>query len=93
MLTKAQSHRELFIAQIRMVGREIRRKIAFVVAGPAVNRTFEQPFPDTILGTTAHLADFVQQRRHMDGIPKPSGQRRIADVLNFFHTATVTWWA
>jgi len=63
------------------------------VAGSTANRTFEQPFPDTILGTTAHLPDFVQQRRHMDGIPEPSGQRRIGRLLSCFHPATVTWQA
>jgi hypothetical protein len=40
VLAEAQSHSELFIAQLRMVGREVSGKIAFVVAGSPADSTF-----------------------------------------------------
>jgi hypothetical protein len=75
VLAETQSDRDLLIAQLRIVGREIRREIAFIVAGAAADGTSEQPLADTILWTTAHLADFMQQRRHTGGLAEPSGQR------------------
>jgi len=61
MLSKTQSHSEFFIAQIRIVGREVLGKIPLVVAGPPTNGTFKQPFTDTIFRATTHLADLTQQ--------------------------------
>jgi len=91
MLAKTQSHAKFFVTKFRVVRGEILGKIAFVVAGSPVDSAFEQPFPDTILGTTRQLADIVQQRRHMNSIPESSCQRRMGHSLKRFHKATVTW--
>ena len=61
MLAETQSHGEFFIAQVGMVGREVFRKIALVVAGPSADGTLEEPFADLIVRTTAHLANPAQQ--------------------------------
>jgi len=91
MLAKTQRHGEFLIAQFRMVGRQFDGKPPLIVAGSPADSAFEQPFSDAIPGTTTHLDDFMQQRRHMDGVPEPSGQRRIIHFLSYFHTATITW--
>jgi len=91
MLTETQSHGEFFMAQVRIVGREVFGKIPLVVAGPPADGTFEQPFADTIFRATTPLADLAQQGRHMNGIAKPSGQWRVGQLLNRFHLSTITW--
>jgi hypothetical protein len=59
MLPQAQSDAEFLIAQFGMVRRKIHGKIAFVVAGPAADSAFEQPFANAIFRTTTHLASPV----------------------------------
>ena len=61
MPAKTQSHSEFFMAQARVVWREICWKIPLVVAGPPVNGAFEQPFADSLFRTTAPLAEVAQQ--------------------------------
>lgn len=60
MVPQAQSYADLFISHFRIVGRKIRWKIAFVMAGTTGNRTFKQPFRNAIFRATAHPADFAQ---------------------------------
>ena len=91
MLAETQSDGQFFIAQVKIVGREIAGEIALIVAGPPADRTFEQPLADTIFRATAHLANFAQQWRNMDGVAEPSGQRRAAQLLSGFHVQTISW--
>lgn len=90
MLAETQSHTEFFIAEFGMVGGKIRWKIALVVTGAAAHSALEQPFPDAMFRTTAHLADLVQQRRHVGCITEPSSQWRIGRLLNGFHASNIT---
>jgi hypothetical protein len=90
MLAETQSHANFFIAQVRMIRREIAGKIALVMPGPPVNGTFEQPFADTLLMTTTQLADLSQQERHMNRIAEASGQWRAVQMFNRFHVKTIT---
>ena len=69
---RCQSATELFIALFGMVGRKIRRCIAFVVARPTANGIFQQPLPDAICTTTTLLASLAQQGRLMDGVAWPA---------------------
>ena len=61
MLAETQSHGEFFMADFRMVGREVFGKITLVVAGPPADGAFEQPLADTIFRATTDLADLAQQ--------------------------------
>ena len=61
MLSETQRDAEFFVAQIRMVGREVAGEITLVMAGTPPDGTFEQPFADTIFRTTTNLADFAEQ--------------------------------
>jgi hypothetical protein len=76
MLAEAQSDRQFFMAQLKIVRREITGKIAFIVAGPSADGTFEQPLANPIFPATAKPADLAQQGRNVKGIAQPSGQRR-----------------
>jgi hypothetical protein len=51
------------------------------MAGATTDCTFEQPLAASIFRATAHLAN-LPQGRDMDGIAKPSRQRRAAQLLN-----------
>lgn len=75
MLAQTQSDGQFFMAQVRIIGREIRGEIAFIVAGTTADGTFEQPLANTLFRATAHLAELAQQKRNMDGIAEPFGQR------------------
>ena len=59
MLAETQSYGQFFMAQVRIVGREIAGEIALIVAGTTLDGTFEQPFADTIFRATGHLADLA----------------------------------
>jgi hypothetical protein len=90
MLAQTQCHGEFFIAQVRMIRREVAGKIALIVAGTTSDGTFEQPFADTLFRTSTQLADPSQQRRHMNRIAKASGQWRAVQLFNRFHDKTIT---
>ena len=91
MLAGTQSRGNFFITQFGTAGREVARKITLLVAGTPTDCTFKQPFTDAVFRATTHLADLAQQGRQMNGIAKPSGQRRAAQRLNCFHVRTITW--
>jgi hypothetical protein len=90
MLSQAQSDAEFLIAQLGTVQRKISRKIAFIVAGPAADRAFEQPIPNTIFRQTTDLANPAQQGGDVGGIPKPAGQGRGNRLLKRFHEVKIT---
>lgn len=85
MLAQAQSYAKFLIAQLVIIGRKVRRKIAFVVASPAADSAFEQPIAHTIFGKAAGLTRLVQQGRNVNGIPEPACQRRISRWLSSIH--------
>lgn len=89
MLTETQSNTDFFIAHLGAIRREVFRKIAFVVDGSAANSTPQQPVANAIFPATGRLANFSQQRRHMNSLAEPSGQRLAAQWLNHFHAKTV----
>ena len=61
MLAKTQSHGEFFMAQFRIVVREVFGKIALVMAGPPAHGAFEQPFANPVFRAAAHLTNLAQQ--------------------------------
>ncbi len=91
MLAETQSDGQFFMAQFKIVGREISREIALIMAGATADGTFEQPFADSIFRTTAHQANLAEQGRNMNGVAEPSGQRRATQLLNCFHVQTISW--
>ena len=78
MLTKTKGHRQFFMAEFWMVGRQIRRKIPLIVTRAPANRTLEQPFPHPIFRAAAQPADLAEQRGNMRNLPQPTGQRSTA---------------
>jgi hypothetical protein len=89
MLAETQSHGEFFIAQVRVIRREVFGKIALIVASPPEDGTFEQPFASTPFRTATQLADPSQQRRHMNCIAELSSQWRDVQLFNRFHVKTI----
>jgi hypothetical protein len=74
-LAKTQSHAQFFITQFGKVMRQVCREIAFIMTGPPADRAFEQPFTNPIFPATAHLTEFSQQGRYMNGVAEPSRER------------------
>ena len=89
MLAQAQSHRQFLVTQFRMIRRKIGGKIAFIVAGPAPDGTFEQPFANLVLRATADPADLAEQRGNMHRLTQSSGERHTAQWTDRFHWKTI----